>query len=105
MRGTGQRVAFAIVLERPRIIARVLERPRAPVAIPAPILGLVRLIVWNKAVARAVPSAARLSFWRLSLIVSDGFWFDTRKFCGVYDRPLRKVEEGLIDLVGPARVP
>jgi nucleoside-diphosphate-sugar epimerase len=96
---------YCIAAESPTVaelserIARVIKRPRAPVAIPAPVLALVRSIVWNKAVGRAVPPVARLSFWRLSLIVSDGFWFDTRKFCGVYDKPLRKVEEGLVDIL------
>jgi len=31
----------------------------------------------------------------LSLIISDGFWFDTTKFRRVYTRPLKKLSEGL----------
>ena len=100
---------YCIAAESPTVaelserIARVVRRPRAPVVIPSPVLGLLRSIVWNKSVGRAVPPFARLAFWRLSLIVSDGFWFDTRKFRGVYDKPLRKVEEGLLDVL-PSQV-
>ena len=45
--------------------------------------------------AAVVPSSGRLAFWRLSLIISDGFWFDTTKFRRVYTKPMKKLGEGL----------
>ena len=44
------------------------------------------------------PRFARVPFWRLSLIVSDGFWFDTTKLRRVYHNPLRNIEEGLAQM-------
>ena len=96
---------YCIAAESPTVaelserIARVVKRPRAPVVIPAAVLGVLRLMVWNKAVDRVIPPPARLAFWRLSLIVSDGFWFDTSKFRHAYDKPLKTVEEGLFDIL------
>ena len=61
----------------------------------------MRWIVWNRTAGRLVPHSARLPFWRLSLIVSDGFWFDTAKFRRAYDKPLKTLEQG--GLSDPAR--
>jgi nucleoside-diphosphate-sugar epimerase len=100
---------YCIAAESPTVselsqrIAQIIQRPRAGVAIPAPVLGMLRWIVWNRMAGRFVPHSARLPFWRLSLIVSDGFWFDTTKFRGAYGKPLRSLEQsGLSD---PARDP
>jgi nucleoside-diphosphate-sugar epimerase len=84
-------------------VAGILARPRRPIAIPRPILAVLRTIVWNRAVSRGVPRSARLAFWRLSLIVSDGFWFDTAKFQRAYAKPLRTLEEGLPDILPRGR--
>jgi dihydroflavonol-4-reductase len=80
-------------------IAQVVGRPRVPVAIPTPVLAALRWVVWNRTADRLVPRAARLPFWRLSLIVSDGFWFDAAKFHRVYAKPLKPVEEGLAEIL------
>jgi len=56
-------------------------------------------LAWNRRIAALLPRAARLPFWRLSLIVSDGFWFNTAKFRRVYRGPLRPLERGLEDVV------
>ena len=99
---------YCIASESPTVaelstrIARAINRPRKAVEIPAPVLGLLRSIVWNKTTARLIPRSARLAFWRLSLIVSDGFWFDTSKFRKVYAKPLAILEERLGDLVPPS---
>lgn len=100
---------YCIAAESPTVgelsqrIAQVIQRPRVPVVIPTPVLALMRWVVWNRTAGRFVPHSARLPFWRLSLIVSDGFWFDTTKFRRVYEKPLRSLEQaGLSD---PARDP
>jgi len=81
--------------ELARRIGAATGHPVRPVAIPAVALGVARGLVWNRAMRAAVPSVGRLAFWRLSLIVSDGFWFDTTKFRRVYTKPLKTLEEGL----------
>jgi dihydroflavonol-4-reductase len=83
--------------ELSRGIGAVVGRPVSPIVIPRPLVAAIRSIVWNRAVQAAMPAAARVSFWRLSLIVSDGFWFDTAKFRRVYRKPLKNLEEGLAD--------
>jgi hypothetical protein len=60
---------------------------------------MVRRIVWSPTFGRLMPRAGRLSFWRLSLIVSDGFWFDASKFVRAYPKRLRTLEEALPDLL------
>ena len=86
--------------ELARMVGRALGRPIRPVQIPRPLLGLGRAIVWNRTAAAVLPRSARLPFWRLSLIISDGFWFDTTKFRGVYRGPLRDLGDGLRDVIG-----
>jgi UDP-glucose 4-epimerase len=84
--------------ELARGIGAVIGRPVRPIGIPGPLLAIARGIVWNRAIAAMVPAAGRLAFWRLSLIISDGFWFDTTKFRRVYSKPLKTLQEGLRSL-------
>ncbi len=92
---------YCIASESPTVgelskrISQLVNSPRRPIAIPSPVLGTVRWMVWNRTASRLMPPAARLGFWRLSLIVSDGFWFDTTKFRRAYIKPLKTLEQGL----------
>lgn len=79
--------------------AAVLEQPINPIEIPQPVLAATQSLVWNSAVQAAVPRFAWLPFWRLSLVVSDGFWFDTTKFRAAYRKPLRTVDQGLRETI------
>jgi len=81
--------------ELARGIGAAIGKPVQGIRIPGLALGLARRTVWNGAIQAAVPAIGRLAFWRLSLIVSDGFWFDTTKFRRVYTKPLKTLEEGL----------
>ena len=81
--------------ELARGIGEAIGRPVRPIGIPGPLIATARWLVWNRTVAAMVPVSGRLAFWRLSLIISDGFWFDTTKFRRVYTRPLKKLSEGL----------
>lgn len=85
--------------ELSRRVGAFIGHPVSPVAIPWPVLAVIRSIVWSRAIGAAIPAGARLPFWRLSLIVSDGFWFDTTKFRRIYRKPLKTLEEGLGDTV------
>jgi len=84
--------------ELARGIGAVIGRPVRPIGIPGPLVAIARWIVWNRAIAAMVPASGRLAFWRLSLIISDGFWFDSTKFRSVYTRPLKNLSEGLRSL-------
>ena len=81
--------------ELARGIGEAIGRPVRPIGIPGPLIATARWLVWNRTAAAMVPVSGRLAFWRLSLIISDGFWFDTTKFRRVYTRPLKKLSEGL----------
>jgi nucleoside-diphosphate-sugar epimerase len=84
--------------ELARGIGAAIGRPVRPLVIPRPLVTVARWIVWNRAIEAIVPKSGRLAFWRLSLIVSDGFWFDTTKFRRIYTRPLKNLSEGLRSL-------
>jgi nucleoside-diphosphate-sugar epimerase len=86
-----------------RIVGQSIGREVRSMPIPGPLLGITRALAWNRSLATLMPRVARLPFWRLSLIVSDGFWFDTAKFRGVYREPLRSLERGLADVVSTGR--
>jgi nucleoside-diphosphate-sugar epimerase len=78
-----------------RRIGASIGRPVEPIDIPRPMLRLTRMLVWNRVAQAAMPPLARLHFWRLSLVVSDGFWVDPAKFRRLYAKPLRSLEDGL----------
>lgn len=75
-------------------------RPVKPIVIPAPLVAILQALAFNRTVAAALPRAAGLSFWRLGLIVADGFWFDTTKFRSVYRKPLKTIDDGLRETLG-----
>jgi dihydroflavonol-4-reductase len=85
-----------------RIVGRGVGHPVRPLPLPRLVWGLGQAVVWNRAVAAALPRSLQLSFWRLSLIISDGFWFNTAKLRRLYTAPIRKLEQGLADTLGDA---
>ena len=84
--------------ELARKVGRSIGKPVSPIALPRWLLRAARTLVWNRRLQAAMPRLARVSFWRLSLIISDGFWFDSTKLRRLYSGRLRTVEEGLEDL-------
>ena len=85
--------------ELARRIHAVLDKSMQPVDIPRPLLRVAQSLVWSRTAQVAMPPFARLHFWRLSLILTDGFWFDASKFRTMYSKPLRSVESGLAGLI------
>jgi uncharacterized protein YbjT (DUF2867 family) len=81
--------------ELARRIGAATGHPVRALAIPSLPLALARRIVWSPAAQAAVPRFGQLAFWRVSLMISDGFWFDTTKFRRAYTKPLKSLEEGL----------
>jgi UDP-glucose 4-epimerase len=80
-----------------RTVGEVLGRPVAPIHLPRPLVRAAQTLVWNRVLQAALPRFARVPVWRLSLMLSDGFWFDVTKFRKVYRKPLRNLEQGLRD--------
>ena len=83
-----------------RHAARASGRELRPIPIPNALLELIRAVAWSRWLQSLAPAPIRLAAWRLSLMVSDGFWFDTAKFKGIYKKPMRTLEQGLGELVG-----
>lgn len=87
-------------------IGHTIGRPVRPVRLPGWTWGALRRLVWLPPVPQLVPARASVAFWRLTLIVDDGFWFDSRKFLTAYTRRLTPLAEGLVKtFVAPAPVP
>jgi nucleoside-diphosphate-sugar epimerase len=76
-------------------IAHALGKSRRVFPVPRWMWRLLRRAVWLPGLPRLVPAKASVSFWRLSLIVDDGFWFDDRKFRLLFPEGLTPLEEGL----------
>src|SRR4029077_16656833 len=100
--GGGEIVCLAsdeshTVGEIARIVCGVAGHPVRPLRLPSLVWRAGQGLVWNRAVGSALPRSLQLSFWRLSLIISDGFWFDTAKLRRLYAAPIRHLEQGLAD--------
>ena len=80
-------------------VAVAVGRPIRPIRLPSPLVQTARALVWSRAVQSCVPRFAWLAFWRFSLVISDGFWFDTGKFRRAYPNRLRTLDEGLTEIV------
>src|SRR4051812_3088868 len=78
-----------------REMGALVGKPPAPLGVPRPFWSAARRIVWHPVVRALVPRRAQVAFWRLTLVVDDGFWFDARKFLSRNSVPLLSVREGL----------
>ena len=74
--------------------ALVGRAPR-PIRLPPAAWSLIRRVAWSPIVRVLVPRRAHVTYWRLTLVVDDGFWFDARKFLAQNTRPLVQIREGL----------
>jgi nucleoside-diphosphate-sugar epimerase len=75
--------------------AALLERPWTPIRLPPFLWNAARRLLWLGLVRRSVPAKLQVSYWRVTLVVDDGFWFDSRKFLSQVKRPLTDIREGL----------
>jgi len=82
-------------------VAVAVGRRTRPIRVPRPVVQAARALVWSRTVQRCVPRWAWLPFWRFSLVISDGFWFETRKFRRAYPKRLRTLDEGLVETLRP----
>ncbi len=61
--------------------------------------ALSRSLAWSRSVQMFGATMAQTTFWRLTLMVDDGFWFDTQKLQTVWSEPTRNLAEGLAEMV------
>jgi nucleoside-diphosphate-sugar epimerase len=73
----------------------LVSRPVKPIHVPMGVWRVVRSVAWNPLVRSLVPQRAHVTYWRLTLVVDDGFWFDAQKFLSQNTLPLVSIREGL----------
>lgn len=86
-------------------VGKIIDHPVRPIDPPGWVWSALRRLVWSRAASALMPPFARVSYWRFSLIVDDGFWFDTRKLRRVYRGPLIELDEGLRRTMAPHTAP
>jgi nucleoside-diphosphate-sugar epimerase len=78
-----------------REIGRLTGHPVRPIDLPRWVWSVARRVACSPTLYRLTPARLRLQVWRLSLIVDDGFWFDTGRLQRVWtDAPI-DLAEGL----------
>jgi UDP-glucose 4-epimerase len=73
----------------------ILGRPPKPLRLPSFVWTVIRRVAWNPVLRALVPRRAHVTYWRLTLVVDDGFWYDARKFLAQNTLPLITIREGL----------
>jgi nucleoside-diphosphate-sugar epimerase len=73
----------------------LVSRPVKPLQLPMAFWRVLRSVAWSPLVRSLVPRRAYVTYWRLTLVVDDGFWFDARKFLSQNTLPLVGIREGL----------
>lgn len=97
--GSGEDLTLADIAGE---VAALLGRPPRTLRVPASGWRVARRIAWNPVVGALVPRRLHVTYWRLTLVVDDGFWYDARKFLSQNRVPLVKLPEGLRRTLGPA---
>lgn len=90
--GSGEDVTLADIAAE---MATVLGRPQRPVRLPGAAWAALRRVAWSRLVGALVPRRMHVTYWRLTLVVDDGFWYDARKFLSQNTLPLVQLPEGL----------
>src|SRR4029077_6387186 len=58
----------------------IVGHPPRPLRLPSWLWALARRVAWNPVVKALVPRRAHVTYWRLTLVVDNGFWYDASKF-------------------------
>ena len=56
-------------------------------------------MAWSRSCQLIAATMAQTTLWRLTVMVDDGFWFDTQKLQGVWNHPPKDLVEGLAEMV------
>jgi dihydroflavonol-4-reductase len=79
-------------------VGRHTGHPVDVIRLPRWAWTLGRWVAWNRPIGAAMslfPRKYWIPYWRLGLLIDDGFWYDTSKLRRVYREPLSDVAEGL----------
>jgi nucleoside-diphosphate-sugar epimerase len=80
-------------------IADVVEPSVDPVRVPRWAWDLTRTIAWTRSMQLLGAVVAQTTFWRLTLMIDDGFWFDTSKLQGIWTEAPKDLAEGLVEML------
>ncbi len=80
-------------------IARIVDPSPNPVYLPLWAWKIGRALAWSRSAQLAGAVLAQTTFWRLTLMVDDGFWFDTQKLQSVWQQPPKDLVEGLTEIL------
>jgi len=80
-------------------IARFAPEPASPVRLPAWAWAMGRSMAWSRSCQILAATVAQTTLWRLTLMVDDGFWFDTQKLQSVWNHPPKDLVEGLAEML------
>src|SRR5437870_2406952 len=80
-------------------IGRVTGHPVRPLRLPKFLWAAVRASACNRVLFALTPGRLKLPLWRLSLIVDDGFWFDTTKLQSVWRQPPKDLDASLAEML------
>jgi nucleoside-diphosphate-sugar epimerase len=80
-------------------IARMVDPSPNPVRLPRWAWKIGRALAWSRSAQLAGAVLAQTTLWRLTLMVDDGFWFDTEKLQAVWQQPPKDLVEGLTELL------
>jgi nucleoside-diphosphate-sugar epimerase len=90
--GSGEDLTLADIAGE---IGTILGRPVKPLRVPVVAWRAMRRVAWHPLVGALVPRRLHVTYWRLTLVVDDGFWYDARKFLSQNRLPLVMLPEGL----------
>lgn len=72
---SGEEVTLADIA---REAGALLNRPPKPIRLPGMFWRAARRVAWNPVVRGMVPRSAYVAYWRLTLVLDDGFWYGAR---------------------------
>jgi hypothetical protein len=58
-----------------------------------------RAVAWSRSAKLAGAVLAQTTLWRLTLMVDDGFWFDTQKLQAIWHQPPTDLVEALTEIL------
>jgi nucleoside-diphosphate-sugar epimerase len=80
-------------------IAQFAPEPVSAIRLPNWVWRAGRRLVWSPPFRVLGAAVAHTTAWRLTLILDDGFWFDTQKLQSVWTSPFKDVVEGLAEML------
>lgn len=80
-------------------VGRLSGHPVRVISLPPWLWSTIRHGVWNGAAKALVPAKAEQFYWRVTLIVDHGFWFDTTKLQRVWPGPYRDLDDGIREML------